>query len=316
MSRGGFLPVIHKSSETSLFAVLGVLGTLAFLGVQARVHSSIEPISIDALAARSNKNQLPIPSPAWGGMGGMDSSVRSTTPSVLSRREHIQELSLLPAEIKLDLVDRNGGLMLQQAYSDMNRSYEMKERFGLVDNYARQERNNQLAALSQSVWSDLRNRQVEQARGMILKSPFATKAVKAAAYIPKPVAILLMAAHAVYFGNVLNWEIGPAKISTLADVQQRKSIVGISHPLLSTSFRVQALNPGTVDPATGHAIGGGTSPTLQYEVALGHTIPDLGLAAGFSYINTSDAFSAKLSQPLVIPNLTATMSAVAPTPRQ
>ncbi len=314
MNRGGFLPVIQKHPEARIFRFLGLVAVVSFLGVQARVHSSIEHTHGSNRAGPSKK-QTAIPAPEWGGMSGWDSTIRRDSPTALEQTDHLQALSLLPPEFKLNLVDRNGGLMLQQAYSDMNRGYELKEKFGLLDNYSRQEHTKQLQDLSQSVWSDLRNRQVEQARGMVIKSPFAASATKAARYIPKPIAILLFAAHAIYFGNVLNWDVGPARFSTMADVQQRKSIIGLSHPLVNTSVRFQALNPNTLDPATGQTTPNNGLYTFQYELSLGHTIPDLGLTTGFSYINTSDAFSAQVSQPLLVPNLTATLSAVTPIPR-
>ncbi len=224
--------------------------------------------------------------PKWSGM---------STIELNSNQSYLAD-TFLKTQLNNDVLDYSQTLDLRQRFEDLNRDYEMRQKFGLVCHELEINHTGQVSDFSKKVAQQVKSRQmiIEKKKFMpFVDSLRKTEILRA---VEKP-AGFLVGAVAIYFGEPIRVHLSQeVKISAKAVVPSRTGSLVVNSPYLNGVLDVRASAPLGRDPASvspPDAMGRGDE---RFRVVLSQVLPWIGVSSGWSYVSTSNLFGASFNK--------------------
>jgi hypothetical protein len=259
--------------------------------IGASLIALIEFHSVVAVAATA-----PNLRPAWS----RNSSVTDAPNcSFLNNVSHSADPNVLN-----QLVDRKTVLNLNQQYQDMNRDYELKRSYGLVDRAQEQSHGDDIHHFGKQAFSEVRHYQANQEARRLKKAVDQDDSLKA---LMKPAAVV-GAGAAIYSGTPVNLQLDDdTRLRAVANVPTQTGQFSLFSSVGTTSVDFDMNRPDPNRPFTGDP----RSEIERYRFSFTRGLPLWDLSSGLSYGGTSTAVGASLSKSLM-PHLTAVVDSVRP----
>lgn len=230
-------------------------------------------------------------SPHWS--GGANHSITSVTESVEVNESFLMNHNPDVMKNNLNLYDTKKFVEMRQQYDDMNRDYDMRANYHLVDEWTERNHENQMTDFSRNVFNEVQHYQTSQ--NMKKLNQIAENSPEFQA-IKKPVGLAAGVA-AVYSGQPIKIDVSrDTKITTMTNVPNQRAGLQLSTPLVNTQFDFIATAPtlrSSVDP---------TDPNgrdERYRLSFNRTLPIVNIGTGLTYASSSRTMIASLSKPLV-----------------
>jgi hypothetical protein len=200
-------------------------------------------------------------------------------------------------------IEKRAAVEIRQQYDDINRDYEFRRSYGLVDSYSEQAHTDQMSSLGQSAmqrFESYNGQQTEQgAKAMMNRNPDLHP-------LMGPIGVVGGAA-ALYRGSGVNMRVtDDTKVRAKASVRDRTGGLELNSPVIHGSIDMKVSTPSTVDPSAPPPLDP-LSRDERYRVSLSRALP-FDIASGISYGTTTSTMSASLSKRLTT-NLTAVVGA-------
>lgn len=193
----------------------------------------------------------------------------------------------------LQFVDSKKALEMQQRYQDLNRTYELKQAYGLNTAADEQAHSDDVHNFAHYVYGEVRSYETKTQGARIQANleadPTLSKAEKPAAFVGAGVS--------AYMGNPVKVKVSDdTKIQTITNVPHQNGQVALLSPYVTASVNVD-LN-GT-DPSTG------VTPE-RYRLNMSRSLNIWDLSSGVSYLGTSACLDTSISK-RITPNLSASV---------
>jgi hypothetical protein len=221
--------------------------------------------------------------------------------SFLSDVNHADEASPLALT---QLMDHKTILSLNQRYQDMNRDYELKQKYGLVDNTQEQQHGDDVHHFARQVVGEVRRYQTSREFRQLKKAADQDDSIQP---LMKPAAVV-GAGVAIYSGTPVNLQIDEdTRLRAVTDVRNQTGQFALLSSVGTTAVDFDMNKPDPNRPYTPEI---GAQPE-RYRLSFSRGLPVWDLSSGLSYGGTTSSVGASLSKSLA-PNLTAVVDTVRP----
>jgi hypothetical protein len=194
---------------------------------------------------------------------------------------------------------------LQRQYEDMNRDYDMRMKYGLMDDIHRIGYFNQTAGFSNNVMGQIRGYQVENGRETMISTANRMASqndeikdiVKAGKSVEKPAGII-GGAYMVGTGTPLGVKLSnDSSLTSRTDIPNQQASLTLNSPFLNTSFAMNQLVSANWVPGMGTPVDP-SQHDERYRFTVSRPLPLWNLVPGLSYGSTSTMVIASLSKPI------------------
>jgi hypothetical protein len=202
------------------------------------------------------------------------------------------------------LLDQKSVLNLNQQYQDMNRDYELKQKFGLVDRTQEQSHGDDVHHFGRVAFAEVRKYQTNQEAKRLKKVVDQDETLKV---FMKPAAVV-GAGAAIYGGTPVNLQIDEdTRMRAMANVPSQTAQFSLFSTLGTTSVDFDLNRPDPNRPYTANP----RAQIERYRLTFSRGLPIWNLSSGLTYGGSTSTVGASLSKNLV-PHLTAIVDTVRP----
>lgn len=202
------------------------------------------------------------------------------------------------------LMSASRALEIRQEYEDMNREYELKQSYDLIDAQSEEAQAGRVRDFSKRIWGEVRNHNLSRGTKEI------EKILRLHEDLVKPLAIAVAIAS-LGTGAPVESRLGEeTRFKAAANLPYQTGYFQLSSVLGESSVTLA----GKPDPSNAWMAPPPPSWIARdekYRLTFSRPIPFWGLGSGIAYGGSSNSFSASLSKSLM-PNLVATLSSVRP----
>ncbi|MFL5813072.1 MAG: hypothetical protein ACJ763_05800 [Bdellovibrionia bacterium] len=202
------------------------------------------------------------------------------------------------------LVDQKTVLNLNQQYQDMNRDYELKQKYGLVDMNQEQNHGSDLSHFGKQAFAEVRKYQANREAKRLKKAVDREESLKA---FMKPAAIV-GAGAAIYSGTPVNLEIDEdTRFRAVANGPSQTGQFSLLSNMGTTSLDFDLNKPDPNKAYTADPRG----QIERYRLSFSRGLPLWDLTSGVYYGGSTTSVGASISKSLM-PHLTAVIDSVRP----
>jgi hypothetical protein len=202
------------------------------------------------------------------------------------------------------LVDHQTVLNLNQQYQDMNRDFELKQKYGLVDMNQEQSHGNDVTHYGRQAFAEVRKYQTNREVKRLRKAVDRDETLRA---LMKPAAIV-GAGAAFYSGTPVNVQLDDdTKIRAIANGPSQTGQFSLLSSMGTTSLDFDLNKPDPNKAYTADPRG----QIERYRFSFSRGLPIWDLTSGFYYGGSTSSVGASLSKNLM-PHLTAVVDSVRP----
>lgn len=201
-----------------------------------------------------------------------------------------------------DLMDKKTASQMRQKFQDLNRDYELRSQYGLMNGAAYQEQQGRMQGFSQQMMSSVAAHETAIHQGDLQKAVDRAPELKSAAAVG-------YGAVALYSGKPFHVRVtDDMLVQASTSLRQRTAAMGMTSSIVNAGVSVNLMNPQTYDPMTPPTL----DPSLngeRYKVSVSRNVPFLGITSQVAYGATSNTVTASVSRALT-PNLTAVVDSI------
>lgn len=251
------------------------------------------PSQFAQAASRADSNRILASDmkPSWGGR-------KQITPNQSYLADQAKNLNI-EAINQMQVLGNRQVLELRQQYQDLNRDYEMRRLYGLVDTKAETSHTDQMNGFSRTVIGQVRQNQVKQYGEKLVHASQQNEALRTVA---KPAAVagtIVAVSSGMPVGIKLS---DSSKLTTMTNVADRNGQIHLESPLMDARVEMRAAAPSVWDP---------TQPGERFQLSLSRPLDFWDLRSGVTYGSSSTSLSASLVKPLS-EHLTAVLDSIHP----
>lgn len=201
-----------------------------------------------------------------------------------------------------DLMDDRTAAEVRQEFDDMNRDYELKSKYGLMDEASYEDQQNRMMGVRQDMINKVAAHETQLHKDDAEKAMDQNPGLKSAAAVG-------YGAAALYSGRPFRVRVSDdTLLQASTSIRQRTAAMGVTSSIVNAGVSVNLMNPQTYDPMTPPTL----DPSLngeRYRVSVSRDVPILGITSQLAYGTTSNTVTASLSKSLTR-NLTAVVDSV------
>lgn len=205
-----------------------------------------------------------------------------------------------------DLMDGKTAATMRQKFQDMNRDYELKSEYGLMNQATYEEQQGRMAGFRQDMMNTVAAHETSVHKDALTQATDRAPELKSAAAVG-------YGAAALYSGRPFRVRVtDDTLLQASTSIRQRSAAMGVTSSIVNAGVSVNLMNPQTYDPMTPPTL----DPSLngeRYKVSISRDVPFLGISSQVAYGTTSNTVTASVSRCLTS-HLTAVVDSIRSAP--
>jgi hypothetical protein len=248
--------------------------------IPGAASASIAPVPADIRASIA---------PAWVNTPLADQRLNET--ALLRKETSYQDPSGL--EFNHLLGGDKQALALRQQYEDMNRNYEVRENYSLLDPQETMDHANQVSQFSHDVMTRVRMEQVHNNSRLMRDAAMQSQSLSS---VRQPIGVVAGLA-AIYSGEPMKWDVtDKLHLRARTMVRDSRGELGLDSPLMNGRVEVATQMPDHYTPDDPR-FADGSQANERVKLSLSKDLP-LQISSGMSFGTSTGTMAASVSRPI------------------